>query len=108
MRILVCVIGSHTITDESIQKFSDYFVLDWYKYEDQYFDDEVWFGQENEYVDAVMEMLKKRTDPMLHQILMNENSNNYKIINIPDDVQYDIVYDEIYGEYIVEKHRIWR
>lgn len=58
------------------------------------------------------ETVNNRCDPKLIQLFYNhekELSEDYKVVEIPDDVDWEIVEREFEfgGEYISEKHRIW-
>jgi len=54
-------------------------------------------------------LLNNREDEILIQIAKEINNKKIlKVIDIPDDVEYDIIENECcMSEYIAEKHRVW-
>ena len=57
----------------------------------------------------VSDMFEDREDKVLIDIAREINNEKLiKIVEIPDDVEYDVVeFDCGFGEYIAEKHRTW-
>jgi hypothetical protein len=50
-----------------------------------------------------------REDPFLHHLVQTNQAEVpfLKVVEVPRDVEYDIVENDLGIEYIVEKHRIW-
>lgn len=63
------------------------------------------FGPRNDPI--LLRVFEEMGDEACAPMWSPEDSFSFRIIEIPDDVEFDVVQGDCGGEYIAEKHRTW-